>query len=475
MVGRPSELFSRLPSVNELLEKQPVRVLVDRWNRSAVADSVRSFLSELRNDIERRAADFQMPSLREIAERAARHVAAQRESQLHPIVNATGRFFGPECTSLPLADAALERMIATSRGYLLSSANMSSAPSQLCRRTGAEAALVVSSYSGAVSLALASLAAEQEVLVAKGDLGELADGGSLSAIAQASGVRLRDVGAVNRATLSDFESAVCDQTAVVLRHDSETYCIQGDSECVAGAALVNLASGRRLPLVELLGSTPLLGDLAWLAAAPPSAAERLAAGASLVVLRGEGLLGGPRCGILLGARPLVDRIAAHPLATSWSASPTTLAALEATLTLYDDPASIQFTLPLAQLLSTSVENLRQRADRLAPQLAQAADVVAAYSVEHSGRLGLANVPHDELPSFAIALTPVDGHAEALDKRLRSAATPIVTSRAADCLLVDLRTVLPRQDQILVDVLAGPSNPAAPPLEKPAENAAPTAP
>jgi len=469
MVGRPSELFSRLPSVNELLDKQPVRVLVDRWNRSAVADSVRSFLGELRNDIERRAADFQMPSLREIAERAARHVAAQRQSQLHPIINATGRLFGPECTSLPLADAALERMISVGRGFLLNSTSGSSAPAQLCRRTGAEAALIASSYSGAISLALAALAAGQEAIVAKGDLGEMADGGALATLAQASGIRLRDVGAVDRATIAEFESAFTDQTAAILRHDSETYCIQSDSACIDAADLVALARRRHVPLVELVGSAPLCASLPWLSVAPRSAAERIASGASIVVLRGDGLLGGPRCGILLGSRSLVDRVAAHPLRAAWAANPATLVALEATLALYDDLPSMAYSLPLAQLLATSLENLRQRADRLAPQLAQAADVSAADSVEHASRLGLANLPHDDLPSCAVALTAVDGNVDALEKRLRSAAVPIVGTRAGDRLVLNLRTVFPRQEQALVELVAGP---AASAVETPPEAAAP---
>jgi L-seryl-tRNA(Ser) seleniumtransferase len=468
MVTRPSDLFSRLPSVNELLDKQPVRVLVDRWNRSAVADSLKSFLTELRSDIERRAADFQMPSLREIAERAARHVAAQRQSQLHPVINATGRFFGPECNSLPLADAALERMISTSCGFLATTADPSSAASQLRRLTGAEAALVTSSYSGAVSLALAAIASGREVLVATGDLGELADGPSLSATAQVSGVTLREVGSVNHATLAEFEAAFHSDTAAILRHDSETYRIQGDSDPVDVAALVSLARRRQTPLLELAGSAPPVANLPWLSAAPKSAADRIAAGASLVIIRGDGLLGGPRCGILLGSHSLVERIAAHPLASAWSASPATLAALEGTLALYEDPASLMFALPLAQLLSTSLENHRQRAERLAPQFAQAADVAAAYAVEHSGSLGLANVSCDELPSYAVALTPANGDVAALDKRLRGAAVPIIAARNDDRLLVNLLAVLPRQDQALVEMIAG-----TPPAETTTADAATT--
>lgn len=468
MVSKPSDLFSRLPSVNDLLEKPPVRVLVDRWNRSAVADGVRSFLAELRSDIERRAADFQMPSLREIAERAARHVAAQRQSAERPVVNATGRFFGPECRALPLADVALERMISVSRGFLSEPGGPSSAVAQLCQLTGAESAIVVSSYSGAVSLALATLAAEREVVVARCDLGELADGSSLVRLAPVSGVCLREVGAVNRAAASDYEHAITERTVAIVHHRSEKYRVEGDVERVEFAALASLARDRQLSLVELLGSAPLGGNLPSLSFVTDNAAARITAGAHLVVLRGDGLLGGPRCGILLGTRKIIERIAAHPLAAAWSADPVTLVALEATLALYDDHQQLSFSLPLFQLLTTSIENLRQRAERLAPQLAVASDIASAAAVECEARLGLDNLPDDRLSAWAMALTPTDGNVAALDQRLRSAPVPIVAARQDDRLFVNLRTVLPRQDQTIVDMVAGVAPAVA---ENPGETAA----
>lgn len=460
MVTKPSDLFPRLPSVNELLEKPPVRALVDRWNRSTVAAGVRSFLEELRSDVERRAADFQMPSLRDIAERAARHVAAQQQSAVRPAVNATGRFFGAAWNSAPLADVALERMICVARGYVLDASPLgAAAATKLCQLTGAEAAIVVSSYSGAVSLALSALAADREVLVARGELGGLADGGSLSAIAQASGVLLREIGAVNRSTACEYEASVTDRTAAILRHTPEAFRIEGDAEFADDDAMVGLARDRELPLVELLGSAPLVGGLPALAHAPCSVADRIAAGAQLVVFRGDGLLGGPTCGVVLGNRRLIDRLESHPLFAAWRADSISLAALEATLALYDDPERLALTLPVFQLLSTSLENLRQRAERMAPQLAQAADVECANACESESSLGFASLPNDKLPSCAVSLVPNGGNVALLEKRLRQSPVPIVARRYEDRLLVDLRTVLPRQDQTIVDMVVGPSTTA----------------
>jgi L-seryl-tRNA(Ser) seleniumtransferase len=455
MAMKPSDLLSRLPSANELLEKPPIRALAARWNRSVVAAGVRSFLDELRSDLERRAADVHLPSLRELAERAARHVAALQQPAVRPAINATGRFFGPAWSGAPLADEALECIVSFGRGYVLDAqqATQSVAAATLCRLTGAEAATVVSSYSGAVWLALAAIAAEKHVVIARHDVGELEAGSSLASVAQAAGVSLREVGAVNHTVAADYEAAISSETAAIVRHAPDHYRVTGATTFVELEALVGLARDRELPLVDLVGSAPLVDGLPALGATMPSIAAHVAAGAHLVVARGNGLVGGPRCGILVGTRGLIHRIESHPLFAAWCADPATCAALQATLAFVDDPPQLQLSVPLFQLLSASVENLRQRAERLAPQLAQAADVEFAVAVPSESCLGLAHIDDDKLPSYAIALTPEGGDLRSLDQRLRNASVPIIARAEEGRLLVDLRTVLPRQDQRLVEMIA----------------------
>ncbi len=470
MATKPSDLLSRLPSVNELLEKPPIRALADRWNRSVVAAGVRSFLDELRSDLERRAADVHLPSLRELAERAARHVAQLQQSSVRPAINATGRFFGPDWSGPPLADAALERIVSLGSGFELGTqaASRGDAAATLCRLTGAEAATVVGNYSGAVWLALAAIAAEKNAVIARGEVGELELDCSLASVAATAAVSLREVGTVNRTSAADYEAAITHETATILRQLPENYRVTGTTTMVELEALVGLARDRELPLVDLLGAAPLVDDLPALGAAGPSIAASVAAGAHLVVARGNGLVGGPRCGILVGTRGLVHRIESHPLFSAWRAEPATRAALQATLSIYDDPQQLRHAIPLFQLLMASVENLRQRAERLAPQLAQAVDVESAAAVPTENCLGLARYEHDNLPSYAIALTPVGGDVQPLDQRLRNAAVPIVGRRVDGRLVLDLRTVLPRQDQRLVEMVAGD---AKLPVESAVETAA----
>ena len=461
MATKPSDFLHRLPTVSELLDKPPIRALANRWNRSVVAAGVRSFLEELRSDLERRAADVRLPTLRELAELAARHVVASQQTTLRPTINASGQLFGPDWNGVPLADEALARMVAMGSSFSPQTTDFPpcDAAALVCRLAGAEAATVVHSYSGAIWLALAALAANKEVVIARADVGDVDRDGSLASIAAAASVVLREVGSVNRTVPTDFEAAVCEDTAALWRNLPDDYQIVGQMQVADLESLVALARDRERPLVESLGAAPLMENLPTLDADSPSVAKSLTAGTHLAIVRGNGLVGGPPCGILVGTRELVDRIESHPMFPAWRVHPSTAAALAATLTLLSDPQQLdpqrlRQTMPLFQLLGASVENLRQRAERLAPQLAQADDVASALAVATENCLGVAYSKDERMPSYAVALTAANDDVRALDQRLRQADVPVVGRLQDDRLLVDLRTVLARQDRQLVEMIVG---------------------
>lgn len=474
MSSKPSDLLRRLPSASELLEKPPVKALADRWHRSTVAAGVRSFLSELRSDLERRAGDVHLPSLRELAELAARYVASFPPPPVRPGINATGRFFAPGASGPPLADEALERLLAFGRGYLPMSASESQADVAVKLRqiTGGEGAIVVGSYAGAVWLALAAVGDQHNVVIARRDVGELEPGSTLSTLAQAARVTLREAGAVNSTSAAEYEAAIDADTAAIVRHTPDHYHVAGAAHAVELEALVSLARDRELPLLDLLGAAPLEDGLPTLSPDWTSIAGSIASGTQLVVARGDGLLGGPRSAIIIGTRALVEHIGRHPLFAAWQADAGACAALAATIALYHDRAQLPQTIPLYQLLSASVENLRQRGERLAPQMAQPPNIASAVVTESESTLGLAQAGGDKLPSVAIVLTPTDGDANALDQRLRQAAVPVVGRREGGRLWLDLRSVLPRQDQRLVEMVVSARHERAPEMEESPQIAAP---
>jgi L-seryl-tRNA(Ser) seleniumtransferase len=456
MAIKPPDLLNRLPSVAELLDKPPIRALTERWNRSAVAGSVRSFLDELRTDFERRTAAI--PSIRELAERAARYVVSRQHHSLGIAINATGQIDGPPWSSTPLAEAALERMIALGREYAIeptgaTSRSFEELQRSLCRLAGAESAAVMHSYSGAVWLALAALAADREAIVARADVVDAL----LPTLATAANVTLKEVGDAARTTTDDFESAISPRSAAFLRYDRGGRALNSEKTEVELDFLVQLARKRDLFLIDALGAAPIVDPpppLSWLGR---SAAASLATGAHLVILRGDAVVGGPACGILLGRADLIQRIVAHPLFASCEIEPLRAAAIAATLACYEAPPTAISPLPVWQCLNASIENLRDRAERLAAQLAHMEGIATATATETRSAI-LATRAGEGWPSYGVSLLSNNSNVATLHHRLQTARIPIRGREEGDRLILDLRTVLARQDRLIVDSLLGTGTP-----------------
>jgi L-seryl-tRNA(Ser) seleniumtransferase len=453
---KPPDLLNRIPSVADLLEKPPIRALVDRWNRSVVASGVKSFLDDLGRDLQRRASEANLPSIRDLAERAARYVITRQHHALGIAINATGRLWDSPWSGLPISDVALDRAFAMGREFAVSPAAADNTPSQadaiLCRLSGAQSATVVHTYAGAVWLALAALAADREVLIARAEVGDIGSNDSLPKLAAAAKVTLTEVGTINSAPAADYEAAASMRTAAILQVSSDTYRVVGKTAAAQPDELVAMARDRELFFINALSAAPLVEPPPMVVWPGRSAAASIAAGVDLVILRGDGLVGGPSCGIILGSNETMRRIVAHTLFAAWRVDSLRLAALTATLECYENPTSGIQQIPVWQCLTVSVDNLRNRAQRMAPQLAAAEGIATATPVEIRSPLA-ASIP-DGLPSYGIALSPADGDVDALDKRLQSARFPILGRIENDRIILDLRTVSPRQDTTLVDALVG---------------------
>jgi L-seryl-tRNA(Ser) seleniumtransferase len=228
---------------------------------------------------------------------------------------------------VPLAEVALERAIALGREYAAEPAKSpTEVESQLCRLTGAQAAAVVHSYSGAIWLTLSALAANREVLVARAEMGDVGSDDSLPKLAAAAHVLLNEVGATNRSSAADFEAAASPRAAAILKLSTDSCLVVGHSVSAGLDELVALARDRELLSLDALGAAPLVNPPASIAWPQRSAQASIAAGVDLAIIRGDGLVNGPGCGILLGNRDVVRRIVAHPLFAAWQLDPLRTAA-----------------------------------------------------------------------------------------------------------------------------------------------------
>jgi L-seryl-tRNA(Ser) seleniumtransferase len=465
----PLNPLRNLPSINELLESPPLKKLVGTISHNVVVMKARAVLDELRSEVRVAASEMTVPSVSDLAERIAQRVTEAEVPALRPVVNATGILLHSGLGRAPLAEAAIAEMTAVAREY--ASVEVDLATGRRSRRTvaveallkeltGAEAALVVNNNAGATMLTLSALAAGREVIVSRGQLIEIGGSFRLPDVMAASGAVLREVGTTNKTRLDDYAGAIGEQTAALLLVHTSNFVVVGFTDSVTLEELVRLGRQRKLPVIHDIGSGALIDFGPFGFQDEPVAAASISAGADVVLLSGDKLLGGPQSGIIVGKKHLVEQIERHPMTRALRVDKLTLAALAATLRLYRDPQQARLAIPLLHLLSTAVENLKFRAERLAPQMAAAAAIAQAEATAGETYLGGGSVPGQRLPTWCVALRPAAMSVDRLAARLRQGTPAVVGRVQQDRLLLDLRSVLPRQDAQLVaavEALGGPQS------------------
>ena len=429
-----------IPSIERLLSSAELQPLLQRESRARVTELLRAIQQDLRAQdsaiseaswyvaqLEERLADADRPSLREV-------------------INATGVILHTNLGRAPLSDAALAAIADVARGYNnleydieegARGSRYTHCESLLRALTGANAALVVNNNAAALVLALNTIAMGKRVVVSRGELIEIGDSFRIADIAERSGILLREVGATNRTHLRDYEDAVGDAGAILKVHPSN-FKTSGFVSEVRAADLSAVARASGIPLVHDLGSGLLetLEDLGL--SGEPTAAQALAAGADIVTMSGDKLLGGPQAGIILGNGALIDAMKRNPLCRALRVDKLTLAALEATLASYARGAA-RTEIPILRMISASRDELKARATAFAARLKN------ATVVEGSSAIGGGAYPEASLPTWLVA---IEGDAVPLEARLRSGSPAVIARIAQDRVLIDLRTVLPHQESVL---------------------------
>ncbi len=453
-----SNVFRNIPSVNELLDSPPLRTLVERVNRNVVVSGVRDFLDNLRSEVPTSASDIPLPTARELAERIAQWILYEERPSLRPVINATGILLHTGLGLAPLAPQAIDAMVSVSRDYASVEMDLTTGRRShrveavsrlLCKLTGSESAAVVNNNAGATLITLAALAAGKEVIVSRGQLVEIGGSYRLPEVMEVSGARLREVGTTNRTCIEDYRQAIGPETAALMRVHTSNYVVQGFTEETPLAEIVALGKKHQLPVIDDIGSGALWDYSQYGVGPEPSPVASIHTGADVALMSGDKLLGGPQCGIILGREELIDRITRHPLARALRVDKVTLAALAATLRIYQDPDQLEQRLPLVSLLATPLANLQNRAERLATQLQAAAAIETAQAVQDSTFLGGGALPAQKVDTWCVALAPARTSVDTLATKLRSGPHALCGRVQNDRLMLDLRTVFPRQDADVV--------------------------
>ena len=445
MSGPPArDRRASLPSVDRVLQAPEAAALIERCGRNLVVAAVREALAAAR-------AAAQPAPIDDIIAASARALARLMAPSQRRVFNLTGTVLHTNLGRAALPEeavaAAAEAMRAPSTlEYDLASGRRGERDDHiagwLTRLTGAAAALAVNNNAGALLLTLNALALGRETLVSRGELIEIGGSFRLPDIIERAGTRLREVGTTNRTHLRDFADALGPETALILKVHTSNYEIRGFTASVAPAQLAELAHRHRLPFVEDLGSGTLVDLDRWGLPHEPTVAEALNAGADLVTFSGDKLLGGPQAGLVVGRADLVAALAKNPLKRALRLDKIRLAALEAVLRLYADPDRLAERLPTLRLLTRSREEIAAAAERLLPIVARAVAGIATVAlVETNSQIGSGALPLSLLPSAGLALAPPSpsgAAVEALARRLRGLAVPIVGRIDAGRLVLDLR-------------------------------------
>jgi L-seryl-tRNA(Ser) seleniumtransferase len=415
--------------------------MVARINRSTLAHRAAGFLDELRSSLTERTGRVEMPSVTQLAERLARRLLGEPPSS-GPVINATGVVVGDPDLTPPMADAAVHAMTQVAGEYHRRGAELHKAiEHDLCSLTGAEAALALSGFEAALNVALAGTAANREVLVIEG-IDPANTGIDWRRLAARHSAVLRT--SANDAALINAAAKQSGQLAAIVR----------SPEAEGPATIEEAASLARQSNATLIDVTPLAGIIdpaAYGLHSIETLRARLDSGVDLVVTDGAGLFGGPTCGILLGKRKLVESAAAHYVASIAALDAAPAAALHATLAAYrdDHEGSAAFAIPVWQLLSAPLANLRQRAERLAALIAASPVAASAEAVTAESTWGRSGSFSVSAPTWLIAIRPASGDAASLLGRLRQGPYPIIGNVVDGAVHLDLRSVFPRWDQQLV--------------------------
>jgi L-seryl-tRNA(Ser) seleniumtransferase len=471
------DLYRSLPSVDELLKREPLASLASKQGQPAVTDAVRAVLGSLRNEIAAGGLDAGRLelALSRLVEAVEKELRRALRPSLTQVINATGVILHTNLGRAPLAECALEHIRETAGVYsnlefdlqagergqrdvhvdrlFRKVLSVSGSPEAGKGHRPEISSIVVNNNAAAVLLALNTLAEGGEVIVSRGELVEIGGSFRIPDVMAKSNAILREVGTTNRTRIRDYEGAITDKTRLLLRVHRSNFAITGFTEQVAVEELVQLARARTIPLVEDLGSGALIDPRSWRLDGEPAVLDSLRAGVDVITYSGDKLLGGPQAGILSGRADLIARMRSNSLFRALRVDKLTYAALEATLLAY--VKGDYERIPVLRLLRLEKPEIALRAQAIAERLRTSR--LSIQQIDGESLIGGGAAPSAVLPTSLLALRSDRLRAEEISARLLAFDPPIITRVEEGQVLVDLRTVFPEQDPCLVEALRQVAN------------------
>ncbi len=446
--------FRDLPSVDRVMASDGMAALTEAYPRDWVVDLVRRELDRARQKIR---DGGKAPSAGDVADGVGGELRSINEVVPRQVINATGVIVHTNLGRAPLSQSAIDAMTQAARGYTDLEMDLSTGrrgsrqahlQSLLQQVTGAEAALAVNNNASALLLGLSALSVGKEVIVSRGEAVEIGGGFRIPDVLKQSGATLVDVGTTNRTYIRDYQDAITDNTAALLKVHSSNFRVEGFTAAVEPSELVELSKERGIPVLHDVGSGALLPTETYGLAHEPTPRQSITAGVGLVFFSGDKLLGGPQSGIVAGQTELVRRLERHPLARAVRIDKMSLAGLTATVLHYLKQEA-EAEVPIWRMISAGEQGIKDRAAQWKTQLSLPGEVISGRSAVGGGSL-----PGETLPTWVLALS-CEGDAggpERVMRRLREANPPVVARIEDDRVILDPRTVMPEEEESLLTAL-----------------------
>ena len=469
------ELLRNLPSVTDLLKSETVAGWLRQHPHPLVTECLRRALAGLRQQIlDGEASGTGVSPVRSygaqtggsethrrdacattdsVLAQAEKFLQQATEPQVREAINATGIILHTGLGRAVLPGVVVDSMLGELKGYCTLAVDRESGERAerdelveyiLTELTGAEAATIVNNNAAATLLVLAALTVQKEVIVSRGQLIEIGGSFRLPEVMAQSGARLVEVGATNRTHPKDYQKAVTENTAAILRVHPSNYRVVGFTSEVALRDLAELAHGRNLILIDDLGAGALLDLKPFGLPHEPTVRESIEAGADVVLFSGDKLIGAGQCGIIVGKKSLIEKLRKHPLMRAVRVDKTCLMALERTLPLFRDPAWLQREHPTYRMISTPLDALKSRAKKLARLISVAAPEANTEIVASQAFLGSGSLPTEAIPSFVVTVSLPETSAAELAGRLRLDRACVFGRIGDDRVCLDVRTLTDEQ-------------------------------
>ncbi len=456
-------LLRQIKPVDYLLDLNISQQLIAKSSREFVRECLRMLLDELRQQIIK-GEILEENNLEKIIESQLENYWKKSiATNLQPVINATGTLLHTNLGRAPLAEEALIAINKVASGYSNLEYNLAKASrgsrDEHCEELlknllSCEAAVIVNNNAAAVMLVLDELAQGGEAIISRGELIEIGGAFRIPDVMKKSGATLREVGTTNRTRLSDYKTAINENTKIILRVHPSNYRIIGFTEKPALSELVKLAEEHNLILVEDLGSGCLVDLTSCGIKDEPTAQASIAAGVHVVTFSGDKMLGGPQAGIIAGKKEYIAKIRRNPLMRALRVDKLSYAALSATLQLYRIGAAWQ-KVPVLKALKANEKELLTRSQRFVQKLKRRLpkDTKLKFTLRSGASLmGGGSAPETPLPTTLITITHSNQTANDLELRLRQNTIPVIARIEQDELLVDLRSVLTKDEEFLLEAI-----------------------